>query len=86
MLINEANHYQARMVIIMSDMDILAATIKSTLRDIAKQAGALGTGLQNAAPGNKTDTPNNSVQYLLGVSDVLAKTADDCDDLFQKNK
>jgi hypothetical protein len=84
MLINETNQYQPRMVIIMSDMDILAATVKSALRDIAKQAGALGTGLQNAAPGSKSDTPNNSVQYLLSVSDVLIKTADDCDALFQK--
>jgi hypothetical protein len=73
------------MVLIMSEMDILAATIKTTLRDISKQAGALGTGLQNAAPGSKTDTPNNSVQYLLNISEVLVKTADDCDALFQKN-
>ena len=86
MLINETNQqYQPRMVI-MSDMDILSATVKSALRDIAKQAGALGTGLQNAAPGSKSDTPNNSVQYLLGVSDVLAKTADDCEAIFSKDK
>jgi hypothetical protein len=75
------------MVIIMSDMDILAATIKSNLREIAKQAAALGTGLQNAAPGNKIDTPNNSIQYLLSVSDVLVKVADDCELLFsEQNK
>ena len=65
--------------IIMSDSDILAATVKSALREIAKQASALGVGLQNAAPGDKTDKPNNSVQYLLNIADELAKIADDFD-------
>lgn len=70
----------------MSDIDVLAATVKGALRDIAKQAGALGTGLQNVAPGSKTDAPNNSVQYLLSTSDALNKIADDCEVYFSKGK
>ena len=65
----------------MSDMDVLTATVKSTLQEIGKQASALGTGLQNAAPSDKAEKPNNSVQYLLGISDVLVKVADECDEL-----
>jgi hypothetical protein len=83
MFTNERDHYQPRMVIIMSDLDILTATVKSSLLDIAKQANALGTGLQNAAPGEKADKPNNSVQYLLNVSDALEKAAEACNDLTQ---
>lgn len=63
-----------RTVMVMSDTDILAATIKSTLSEIAKQASALGVGLQNAAPGDK---PNHSVQYLLSIADELSKLAND---------
>lgn len=68
-----------RAAIVMSDTDILAATIKSALREVAKQASALGVGLQNVAPGDKGDKPNNSVQYLLTIADELAKLADDND-------
>jgi len=56
---------------IMSELVIWAATIKTALRDISKQAAALGTGLQNAAPGDKTGVPNNSVQYLVDTSEHL---------------
>ncbi|VVC75123.1 hypothetical protein AQUSIP_03990 [Aquicella siphonis] len=63
----------------MSDAVILAASVKTTLLEIAKQAGALGTGLQNAAPGDKSGTPNNSVSYLLSIADSLAKIANECD-------
>lgn len=66
---------------IMSEMAIIAASMKSTLKEIAKQATALGTGLQNAAPGDKTGAPNNSVQYLLSVAENLAKIAEECDKL-----
>ena len=81
MLITEHDHYQPRMVIVMSEMDILTATLKTTLREIAKQAAALGTGLQNAAPGDKTEKPNKSVQYLLGIADELEKKAEECEAL-----
>lgn len=81
MLVKEEMQYLhlTRAAIVMSDTDILAATIKSSLRDVAKQASALGVGLQNAAPGDKSDAPNNSVQYLLTIADEIAKLADDND-------
>lgn len=65
----------------MSEMAIIAASMKSTLKEIAKQATALGTGLQNAAPGDKTGAPNNSVQYLLSIAENLGKIAEECDKL-----
>lgn len=67
------------MVFYMSENAILAATVKTTLLEIAKQAGALGVGLQNAAPGEKTGTPNNSVQYLLHTSESILKIATECE-------
>lgn len=66
----------------MSDLTILAATIKASLQEVAKQAAGLGTGLQNAAPGDKAGKPNNSVEYLLTISDTLEKFATQCEDKF----
>lgn len=66
----------------MSDLSILAAMAKATLQEVAKQASGLGTGLQNAAPGDKTNTPNNSVEYLLAISDALEKSARKCEEEF----
>lgn len=63
----------------MSDAVILAAAIKTALMEISRQAGALGSGLQNAAPGDKSGAPNNSVSYLLSIADNLAKMASECD-------
>lgn len=68
-------------VVIMSDIMIVAASVKSTILEIAKQSSALGTGLQNAAPGEKTGTPNNSVQYLLSTADDLTKIAEELEKL-----
>jgi hypothetical protein len=68
-----------RMGKIMSDLRILAVSTRGSLLEIAKQAAALGTGLQNAAPGDKTGTPNNSVQYLLAISAGLNKIALECE-------
>ena len=65
----------------MSDLAIIAALVKSTLLEIAKQELALGTGLQNAAPGDKTGQPNRSVQYLIDSSEILTKLAEECDEL-----
>lgn len=65
----------------MSDIAIIKATAKTTLMEIAKQAAALGTGLQMAAPGDKAGAPNHSVQYLLSTSESLAKIAEDCEKL-----
>ena len=69
---------QLRMVIFMSDIAIIAASVQATLKEIAKQASALGTGLQNAAPGEKAGTPNNSIQYLLSTAENIAKVAEEC--------
>jgi hypothetical protein len=69
-------------MIFMSDVAIIAALIKSTLLEISKQELALGTGLQNAAPGDKSGVPNKSVQYLLDGADYFAKLALQCNDFF----
>jgi len=74
-------HFQPRVAFVMSEMDILAATVKTTLRDIAKQAAGLGSGLQNAAPGDKAEKPNHSVQYLMGIAGALEKVVAECDAL-----
>lgn len=81
MLMIESNLYTTKVVTVMSEVAILAATVKTTFLEIAKQAGALGVGLQNAAPGEKSATPNNSVQYLLHTHELLAKLAEECDQL-----
>jgi hypothetical protein len=78
---NESRAYYAGTVTIMTDMAIIKATAKVTLLDIAKQAKALGTGLQNAAPADKSGTPNNSIQYLFSVAECLATLAENCDTL-----
>ncbi|MBX3709863.1 MAG: hypothetical protein KIT56_04705 [Gammaproteobacteria bacterium] len=70
----------------MSDALILAASIKTELLEVAKQAGALGTGLQNAAPGDKAGAPNHSVSYLLGISEGLTKIAQECEELHSDSR
>ena len=81
MLIRESESYQTGAVAIMSDTAIIAATAKSSLLEIAKQAAALGTGLQNAAPGDKAGEPNPSVQYLLDIAEELNKIAEGCNQI-----
>lgn len=68
--------YPQGVVIIMSDVAILASSVKAALLEIAKQANALGVGLQNASPGKKGSVPNQSIQYLLDVSAYLVKKAE----------
>lgn len=82
MLINKVNFHlmPTGKMIFMSDVAIIAALIKSTLLEISKQELALGTGLQNAAPGDKSGVPNKSVQYLLDGADCFAKLALQCND------
>lgn len=63
----------------MSDTAIVASMVKSALAEIAKQANALGVGLQNAAPGDKAGAPNNSVQYLLDIAACLTKKIEELD-------
>ncbi|MBA3661659.1 MAG: hypothetical protein H0W64_08025 [Gammaproteobacteria bacterium] len=81
MLRSENYPHRAGIVVVMSDMALILASVKTALQEIAKQSAALGIGLQNAAPGDPSGTPNNSVQYLLTTSESLAKMAKDCDKL-----
>ncbi len=64
----------------MSEIAVQAASAKTRLLEIAKQAGALAAGLQNVAPGDK-EAPNVSIQYLTAIADALTKIAEDCEDL-----
>lgn len=83
MIINKTEFHQPGIVIIMSDVTIIAASTKNSLLELSKQTSALGIGLQNAAPGEKLGKPNNSVQYLLETSESLAKIAEECDAFLQ---
>lgn len=83
MLRQDASCYQQGLVVIMSDTVILASQIRATLLEIAKQANALGVGLQNAAPADKTGAPNNAIQYLLDVAACLTKKAEECDSILR---
>lgn len=78
MLINETlqNQYGAY---IMSDTAIITAMTVTTIHEVAQQAAALGTGLLNAAPGEKSGQPNDSVLYLLETSELLNKIAEECE-------
>lgn len=82
MLVSEAHCLkQTQAVYVMTDVALIAATVKTTLQEVAKQAEGLATGLQNAAPGSAALTPNKSVQYLFSTSEQLAKLAEQCDKL-----
>jgi hypothetical protein len=63
----------------MSDNTYLATMVQSALQDIAKQALTLGTGLQNAAPGDKVKQPNMVISYLLETADNLNQLAKECE-------
>lgn len=65
----------------MVDMGGLITSSANTLTDLSKQASVLGNSLQNAAPGNKAGLPNNSVQYLLDISESLAEISKQCDEI-----
>lgn len=71
--------YSQNKLVVMSDIAVLVASVKTTLLEIAKQTQALGVGLQNAAPGDKLGSPNNSVQYLCDVSENLTDIAKKCE-------
>lgn len=61
----------------MTDTVVLAAVVKTTLLEVAKQASGLGKGLLNVAP-TASSGANNSVNYLLDVSDAIYKLAEEC--------
>ena len=80
MLSHEIQCYQSmRVVTIMSELAILAASMKTALLEVAKQAQALGIGLQNAAPGDKSGVANDTIAYLLETAEMLRQVARDCD-------
>jgi hypothetical protein len=85
MLREESAYYEMRMMTVMSDIAIIAGSIKTTLLEIAKQSSALGTGLQNAAPGTKGLAANKSVQYLLETFESLAKKAEECEEFLSSH-
>jgi hypothetical protein len=68
----------------MSEIAVIAATAKVSLQEIAKQAKALATGLQNAAPGDKVSNPNNSILYLFDTAENLSKLAEECESFLSK--
>lgn len=67
----------------MSDFAVIAASMQSSLQEIAKQAESLGTGLQNAAPSVRFGASNSSVQYLLSIAEELNKIAESCGQLLE---
>lgn len=83
----DIRHYSnhARIVIVMSEIAVQAASAKTTLLEIARQAQALAAGLQNAAPGDKS-APNPSIQYLLTISELLTRAANQCDEFTQAGR
>lgn len=72
-----------RDTVIMSEVAVLASSVKTRIQEIAKQAMALASGLQNAAPGEK-DIPNASIQYLLAIADALNEIAEQLETLEQQ--
>ena len=62
----------------MSDIAHQASTARQTLLALAKQANALAVGLQNAAPSDKSNQANPSIEYLVSVVAMLNKMADAC--------
>jgi hypothetical protein len=69
----------------MSDFSVIAATTEATLREVGKQALALGKGLQDAAPGNTGGVPP-SISYLLEMGEQLNALADQCNATFMQGK
>ncbi len=81
MLVSEVLPHYRIGAYIMTDTALIVANAASTLTEIAKQAETLGSGLLNAAPGEKGGKPNASVLYLLETSELLKKLADECSKL-----
>ncbi|HTM63613.1 MAG TPA: hypothetical protein VL360_03830 [Gammaproteobacteria bacterium] len=69
----------------MSEIAVQAESAKTEILKIAKQAGTLASGLQNAAPGDK-DAPNASIQYLIAITETLTNIADECSEIAHPSK
>lgn len=80
MLNVRSNSGHARILFVMSEIAVQAASVKTKLLEIAKQAGTLAAGLQNAAPGDK-EAPNTSIQYLTSIAEALTNIAEECEEL-----
>lgn len=78
--------YEIAKVVNMSDVVVLVAHAQTALTEIGRQADALATGLQNVAPGDKTETPNASVEYLFKISEVLATLTTECAHLLDSSR
>ncbi|HEU5280974.1 MAG TPA: type IVB secretion system protein IcmQ [Gammaproteobacteria bacterium] len=79
MLVVDQRALSARVWFLMGDIAHQATSTKQALLELAKQVNALGEGLQHAAPSDKTDTPNPSIEYLLAMAEVLNELAVECD-------
>lgn len=66
---------------LMSNVPVVAKTVKSRLLEIAKEAQTLATGLQSVAPADlsQSSAANTTVQYLFEMSDQLQAYAKECD-------
>jgi hypothetical protein len=64
----------------------LIVSVRGSLQEIAKQALALGSGLQNAAPGDKSGIPSKSVLYLLDTAEQLSAIVKECEALIYGNQ
>lgn len=63
-----------------SEISSLKTASKSVLRDIAKHAHTLATGLQNAAPPQDSG-PGNSILYLTEIAATLEEVSRSVDDI-----
>jgi hypothetical protein len=63
-----------------SEISSLKTAAKSVLRDIAKHAHTLATGLQNAAPPQESG-PGKSILYLTEIAATLEEVSRAVDDV-----
>lgn len=84
MLVTDQRTLHARVWVLMGDIAQQVVFTKQTLLELAKQVHTLGTGLTNAAPGDKAGLPNPSIQYLTAIADTLEAHAKLCDELSQE--
>jgi len=62
----------------MTDISAAMITVQTTFSEVAKQASGLALGLQNAAPSDKNNMPNKSVQYLFEIAETLHEFGQQC--------
>ena len=65
----------------MTDLALVIASAETTLHEMARQASGLANGLKNAAPGDKKNTPNKSIEYLDEIADKLREHSVKCKEL-----